>query len=963
MPSYTLEIEAFGVYATNMPSLEIWEDGVLDSTHAISSSGSTISVIISYGGSVPTSLSFTFNDAFAAAGRTIEIRSVKINDQHVNVGNYLSSDSLVKSASATVDVASSEFLFDATDPALSNFTVGATRTLTAGADNVREFTGTSDEVFNALGGRDTIYLGSGNDRVFGAEGDDVIYSGAGNDLISGGDDNDRIYGQDGDDQLYGGLGNDRIHGGNDDDEIHGGAGDDRLNGNSGNDVITGGVGADKLHGAMGDDILYGGADDDTLIGGNGADTLDGGSGADVLFGGIGNDTLNGGDGADIIIGNSGADIIHGDAGNDTIYVANGDFVAGEIIRGGTGTDELILTNAMTVDFRIGVLETVETLTGSDANQDVTMSIIQFSGFSTINYGLGTDAQTISIVGTNDVTALTTPTVSGLESSSIVASAGVDNLTITGAQFDSFTTGLTTLNFLGGADVLNVTSTSANLNTYGSNDGNLLGLETIDASGAGSGVTISMSAQTEVFTLTGSGFNDTLIGGSAADNITGGNGNDILTGLGGNDTIDGGIGNDVILGGDGNDAITGGAGDDTIYGATIIGESGIETVTQTDGSTWFTVTFSAAILNPVVKMSNLTNNDTDRTTPGTTVNDPYTVRVRDLTETGFQFQLDEFDYLDGSRSVADSVSWLAVSEGTHTLDNGSIIQAGRANVTNEAQTTVIFDSAFGSTPIVLSQVITDNDSAAVVTRNRSVSTTGFNVNLLEEEGTDNLHATEEIGYIAIEEGGSAASGFLIGQTSPTLVTHNVTTINFGGTFANAPVFVHDQQTVNGGDTSYSQADGITTTAADVFIGEEQAANTEVSHGGAESVGYFALNEGLLTSAGGGDNILSGGAGLDTLYGGDGTDTFIFEAVSAFLDRDILADFSAGEGDILDVSDLITTFSGTITDHVFFDDSSGTDTVVQIDIDGAGGVGFQDVAIINGITGLDEATLYANGNIVV
>ncbi len=139
MPSYTLEIEAFGVFATNMPSLEIWEDGVLDSTHPISSNGSTFSATISYGGLLPASLAFTFNDGFAANGRTIEIRSVKINNQYVNTGNYLSSDSLTKGQSATVDIDSinthdSDFIFDSSDPAASEFTTGATETFTAGND-------------------------------------------------------------------------------------------------------------------------------------------------------------------------------------------------------------------------------------------------------------------------------------------------------------------------------------------------------------------------------------------------------------------------------------------------------------------------------------------------------------------------------------------------------------------------------------------------------------------------------------------------------------------------------------------------------------------------------------------------------------------------------------------------------------------------------------------------------------
>lgn len=954
MPSYTLEIEAFGIYTTNMPSLEIWEDGVLSSTHLISASGSSILVTINYPGSLPTSLSFTFNDGFAANSRTIEIQSVKINDRYVNTGNYLSSDSLVKNATSTVDVPSIDFIFNnSADPAASEFTVGATRVFTAGNDTVYDWNGVVDEVFNMLGGADYASLGSGNDKVSGGAGNDTLRGGAGNDLLFGDTGNDRLYGGDGNDTLYGGDGNDRIHGHAGDDEIHGGIGDDRINGHADDDIITGGAGNDKLNGGSGNDFLYGDDDNDQLIGGAGNDTLDGGDGNDVVYGGAGTDQINGGDGLDILSGGTGADIISGDDGDDTIYISSGDFVAGEIIRGGAGTDELILTNAMTVDFTTGVLETLEIMTGGDLNQNVTLSISQFLEFTTIDYGLGTDAQTISIGGVNDVTAFTATTVSNLESSTLVATAGIDNLTITGNQFDSMTSGVATLNFLGGADILNITSTSASLNAYGLVNGDLSGLETISASGAGSSVEISMSGQTEAFTITGGSSADTLTGGSSADVINGGNGDNILTGLGGNDTITGGSGNDTILGGDGDDTLVGGAGDDTIYGATIIGESGVETVVQTNSTTWHTVTFSAAILSPVVKMSNMTNNDGDY----------YVVRVRDLTETGFEWQIDEFDYLDGSRILAEDISWIAIAEGTHTLDNGLVVQAGRTTATNEGFTTITYNAAFGSAPVVMTQVISDNDSAAVGTRNTNRTATNFQIQMLEEEASDGVHATEDIGWIAIDNGGAVGTGFLVGETGNS-VTHNVTTVNFGSAFSNTPVVVHDQQTRDGGDTSYSQADGITTSTARFFIGEEQSANAEINHI-SEVVGYYALNEGLLTSANGGDNTFTGGAGLDTLYGGDGLDTFIFESASAFVDRDILADFSTGEGDVLDISDLIIgAFSGTITDYVNFDDSSGTDTIVQVDANGlTGGSTFLDISIINGITGLDEATLYANGNIVV
>ncbi|MEM6812137.1 MAG: PA14 domain-containing protein, partial [Pseudomonadota bacterium] len=128
-------------------------------------------------------------------------------------------------------------------------------------------------------------------------------------------------------------------------------------------------------------------------------------------------------------------------------------------------------------------------------------------------------------------------------------------------------------------------------------------------------------------------------------------------------------------------------------------------------------------------------------------------------------------------------------------------------------------------------------------------------------------------------------------------------------------------------------------------------------------YAGVSVDNVGALGEGDDSISGGAGLDTLYGGGGADNFIFEAASAFAETDVIMDFSSIDGDSIDISDIVTGFSGTITDYVQFIDSSG-DTLVQVDGDGlTGGVSFQTIARIDGLTGLDEATYFANGNIIV
>ena len=137
----------------------------------------------------------------------------------------------------------------------------------------------------------------------------------------------------------------------------------------------------------------------------------------------------------------------------------------------------------------------------------------------------------------------------------------------------------------------------------------------------------------------------------------------------NDNLDGGDNADLLDGGEGNDTLTGGDGNDFIYGDSaadmqVIGQAGQVTTNQTGSAQWHTVTFDAEILNPVIKMTMNTENDTD----------PITLRVRNVTDTGFEWQIDEWDYLDGVHG-SETVSWLAIAAGTHTLDNGLEV-AGR-----------------------------------------------------------------------------------------------------------------------------------------------------------------------------------------------------------------------------------------------------------------------------------------------
>lgn len=118
------------------------------------------------------------------------------------------------------------------------------------------------------------------------------------------------------------------------------------------------------------------------------------------------------------------------------------------------------------------------------------------------------------------------------------------------------------------------------------------------------------------------------------------------------------------------------------------------------------------------------------------------------------------------------------------------------------------------------------------------------------------------------------------------------------------------------------------------------------------------------AGAGDDVLFGGAGEDYMYGEDGADTFAFESATAYGAQDYIYDFSAVDGDKLDLSDLLGAYdplTELITDFVQIMDD-GFNSTVHVDADG-GADNFVQIATLQGATGLtDEAALEAGGTLI-
>ncbi len=259
----------------------------------------------------------------------------------------------------------------------------------------------------------------------------------------------------------------------------------------------------------------------------------------------------------------------------------------------------------------------------------------------------------------------------------------------------------------------------------------------------------------------------------------------------------------------------------------IGEAGSVTVFQNSADEWHSVSFVQAIQDAVVVLGPVEANG----------GDPAVTRVRNVTDTGFEFQVDEWDYLDGAHTT-ETIGWLAVSEGTHTLANGQTIVAGETSLSTGFQT---INYGTGLTnAVVFGEVTTVNEASAVTPRLKNIGTNGFQA-LLQEEEAGGAHAAETFSWIAVEAG--TAAGFEAVRTGDSL-DHNTDQFLFdASSFSEAPVLIADLQTYDGGDTSALRFQALNTDGVQLFVEEEQSANSEIGHTN-EVAAYLAIQDGLI-----------------------------------------------------------------------------------------------------------------------
>ena len=260
------------------------------------------------------------------------------------------------------------------------------------------------------------------------------------------------------------------------------------------------------------------------------------------------------------------------------------------------------------------------------------------------------------------------------------------------------------------------------------------------------------------------------------------------------------------------------------------------------SSWTSVSLMQSYTNPIVIAKPPTFNG----------GNPSVVRIDNVSSSGFDVVMQEWEYMDGNHTDED-VSYIVMEAGSHSLPDGIVVKAGSVNTNSEyvlrcdsAKTktdyqTVSFPSSFSSTPVVISSVMTFNGSEAVTSRVWNVSSSSFRVALQEEGDPVSLgHNSETVSYIAFEQGSlvDTSNDWMLEVGSTTNVTQSTKTINFSSTFGSTPAFLAAMQTKNEDEAATLRLNSLSNSDAVLHVEEEESCDSNTIHT-AENVGYVAL----------------------------------------------------------------------------------------------------------------------------
>ncbi|WP_195822435.1 M10 family metallopeptidase C-terminal domain-containing protein [Roseobacter sp. MH60115] len=271
--------------------------------------------------------------------------------------------------------------------------------------------------------------------------------------------------------------------------------------------------------------------------------------------------------------------------------------------------------------------------------------------------------------------------------------------------------------------------------------------------------------------------------------------------------------------------------DPVEGSDAHIEIGNTRVEQMDANQWHSISFDQAIENAAVVMGPASS-DGDQ---------PLTVRVRNVTENGFEFQIDEWDYLDDYH-IPVNISWMAGSVGDHVMTDGTKISFGKADAKTTDGGTVALNG-FDDKPMVFAQLTGDAEDRAITHRLDDISADSFDFRLQAQESDRNTVRDiddENLYWVALD----IADGSSIFERGFVNADHNYT--NTGTVLDGNEAFFADMQTLIGTDPSGLRYDRGSDGRVSVRVEEEESYDSEITHA-VEKLAWFTMTEGVFDLA--------------------------------------------------------------------------------------------------------------------
>ncbi len=268
---------------------------------------------------------------------------------------------------------------------------------------------------------------------------------------------------------------------------------------------------------------------------------------------------------------------------------------------------------------------------------------------------------------------------------------------------------------------------------------------------------------------------------------------------------------------------------TISAQTAIAEFHIELDEIKIDNTWARVDFEEPFLNPVIIAG----------PPSFSNSNPVVIRIRNVTSSGFEIRLQRWRYLADTHPI-ETVSYIAIEKGAHTLSDGTVIEAGLINAGSNKATTFNYMTPFSSKPVIMTSISTSNTSIPATSRLTSVTKTKATVIIDKEENASSDILREQISYLACEPTNSIIGGMkVIAAHTGKIVKHKWYGIHFREQLYDTPLFLAAISPQTGGDPAVVRYSNKSTDSVQVKIEEEQSLDKEVIHA-REDLSYVLIS---------------------------------------------------------------------------------------------------------------------------